>query len=563
MATSKPSCGACDRQNITKSPIVWCTDCDEGLCSECQKHHRVSKPSQNHNTLPITEFHELPKDVQQITQNCDKHNEKYTIYCKKHKCPCCGNCVVEDHIDCRDFSRLTDIIDKTKTSEALIEIEQSLADLAENIQRIRHNRENNLKTLSEKKSYIEKEIKETRVTINNHLDKMQDAVLKTLNTSEEKERREISLSLTLLDGKGAEISEYQKKIVKIKQHATDLQTFLSLKQLENKVSCENEFLQSLVDTDSLKESVLSYNVHNFIHKFLTDIRKFGDITIEKKSCDVILTRRKDKQAQMLVPHVSNRSVKHINLKLYKTVNTINYNASGCCMLPDGNMAFTYYGSSKLNIFSTDGSHDFCMWLRTNAFDIAYISEDNTLAVTSGESKRKCLTIIDIQNKLLKEDIAVTNYCYGIAVKDTQLICSASGKGIQLIDPYNNSTREIVRDTLPKFCYVTRFGDKIYHTNSTTNSITCYDLHGSVQWTFKNVSVLNGARGITVDNVGNVYVAGTTSNNVVVISADGQQHKEILTASDGLSGPNALDYCKSTDMLLVANCRNSAMLFAFV
>lgn len=97
MATSIPLCGSCDLQHITKPSIVWCTDCEEGLCSECQKHHSVSKPSRNHSTLPINEYQELPSDVQQITQNCDKHDEKYTVYCKTHECPCCGSCVVESH----------------------------------------------------------------------------------------------------------------------------------------------------------------------------------------------------------------------------------------------------------------------------------------------------------------------------------------------------------------------------------------------------------------------------------------------------------------------------------
>ncbi|CAG2249113.1 unnamed protein product [Mytilus edulis] len=162
--------------------------------------------------MPITEYQELPSDVKKITENCDKHNEKYTIYCRKHECPCCGGCVVEDHIDCRHFFRLTNIIDKAKTSESLNEIEQSLSEMAENIERIRQNRENNIKTISEKKQHIEKEIKETREKINNHLDKIQDAIIETLNKVVEKEKDQIRQLLALLDGKRAEISEHQKNM---------------------------------------------------------------------------------------------------------------------------------------------------------------------------------------------------------------------------------------------------------------------------------------------------------------------------------------------------------------
>jgi DNA-binding beta-propeller fold protein YncE len=50
----------------------------------------------------------------------------------------------------------------------------------------------------------------------------------------------------------------------------------------------------------------------------------------------------------------------------------------------------------------------------------------------------------------------------------------------------------------------------------------------------------GPRGISVDNDGNVYVVGGGSNNVVVISPDGQRHRQILSAGDGLVNPRVLD-----------------------
>jgi hypothetical protein len=58
--------------------------------------------------------------------------------------------------------------------------------------------------------------------------------------------------------------------------------------------------------------------------------------------------------------------------------------------------------------------------------------------------------------------------------------------------------------------------------------------------------------ISVDNDGNVYVVGRMSNNVVVISPDGQRHRHILSPKDGLVSPTVLDYDKSTNRLLAVN-----------
>jgi DNA-binding beta-propeller fold protein YncE len=70
----------------------------------------------------------------------------------------------------------------------------------------------------------------------------------------------------------------------------------------------------------------------------------------------------------------------------------------------------------------------------------------------------------------------------------------------------------------------------------------------------------GPVGISVDNDGNVYAAGFKSNNVVVISPDGQRHRQLLSSKDGLRNPRVLDYDKSTNMLLVVNERKSGFLF---
>ncbi|CAC5388356.1 PML [Mytilus coruscus] len=557
MALSTPMCGVCDLRSITEPSIIWCFECDGGLCSECKEHHSLSKGTQKHCTVPIHEYQKKPFDIVKITQTCAKHNEKYTIYCKMHERLCCGSCIVENHMECRDYDKLADVIQNTKFSNAFYEMEQSLVELSDNIQIIRNDRENNMKRLSKKKMQIQHDIKQTRIAINNHLDIIQDDIMKKLNATEVKESKLISKLLRLLKENESEIIEYRKNIENIKQHATDLQTFISMKELEKKVSSRDKFLQSVIDSENFKDCELSYNVNAAMQDLPNYIKNLGEVTITTKPCDLVLTRRKDKQAQIVLPH---KSVENINLKLHKTINTVGVYIRGCCMLPDGKMAFSYYFDRAVRVLNFNGTEDFAVITPTSAFDVAYISHDDTLAVTSGNSSTKCITIIDIQSKQIKKTIPVDADYFGVEVKDKKLICSEAGKGIQLINPHNNSTTDIVRDEIPGYCYVAIFGDKMYHTNNQLNTVTCYDLQGKVKWKFKNESVLRCPCGVSVDNHGNVYVVGNSSNNVVVISADGQRHKEILTASEGLSLPCSLDYNRITNQLLVANLLDKPMIF---
>jgi DNA-binding beta-propeller fold protein YncE len=109
-------------------------------------------------------------------------------------------------------------------------------------------------------------------------------------------------------------------------------------------------------------------------------------------------------------------------------------------------------------------------------------------------------------------------------------------------------------------YVATFGDKLYYTSWNTHTVTCCDLHGTTQWEFNDERVLRCPLGISVGNDGNVYVVGFHSQNVVVISPDGQRHRQLLSDKDGLVNPRLLDFDKSTNRLLVVNVSESAFLF---
>ncbi|CAG2249941.1 unnamed protein product [Mytilus edulis] len=76
------------------------------------------------------------------------------------------------------------------------------------------------------------------------------------------------------------------------------------------------------------------------------------------------------------------------------------------MLPDGKWRFLHNSRTVVRVFNLNGTKDFEVNTGTHAFDVAYISHDNTFAVTSGESNAKCITIIDIQSKTNQEKIPV-------------------------------------------------------------------------------------------------------------------------------------------------------------
>lgn len=105
-----------------------------------------------------------------------------------------------------------------------------------------------------------------------------------------------------------------------------------------------------------------------------------------------------------------------------------------------------------------------MKLPCNALDTAYNVDDNTLAVTTVFSYKRCIIIIDMEKKQIKKAITLDSNSYGVALKDSRLIYSGD-RGIRMINPYDDSISDIIRDERSLDCYIATFGNKIYHTNN--------------------------------------------------------------------------------------------------
>jgi len=198
------------------------------------------------------------------------------------------------------------------------------------------------------------------------------------------------------------------------------------------------------------------------------------------------------------------------------------------------------------------------------YDTVYIKDTNSIGVSSGWGDNRRIAIIDIESKKVMTTISMDTDIIGMAVRGRTIYYSAFDKGLKMLNLSDKSVSDIINSNKSNVYHVATSGDKLYYTDYNTcrytDTVRCCDLHGTTQWEFKDERVLRGSNGISVDNDGKVYVVGCHSNNVVVISPDGQRHRQLLSSKDGLSYPRVLDYDKSTNRLLVVNQSSTAFLF---
>jgi ferritin len=338
-------------RHITKSSAVWCSECDEGFCTDCKEYHSLAKATRDHVTITIAEYQKLPAFIVGISPLCDEHREKYHSYCKEHEnvCTC--------HKNCKDIVPLEDVVDNVKNSSSLQEMEHLLDDLTKSIKIIIASGQDNLDMLNETKAGIEKEIKQTRLAINGYLDKLEKELIAKLQEACDSAKGQIIELVATLAENEKEILECQDNLQNIKTHATDLQTFLGLQHIEHEIIKNERFVQSLIDHQKVAKTTLHCKINQTLQTLTTDVHCFGEVTTSITPCDITLVRRKDKQAQMIVAGVPARSISNICLQLKHQLTTGGIDITSCSILTGGKMAFIDYNPAFLLMLNVDGSQE--------------------------------------------------------------------------------------------------------------------------------------------------------------------------------------------------------------
>lgn len=563
MASAAHICSICDLRHVTKPSEAWCSECDEGFCSGCVEHHSLAKATRHHKTMTIADYHKLPADVLQIPRSCTKHDEKFLLYCTDHEMPCCGKCINEGHKGCNEVINLDDVIKNAKTSSSFHEIEETLAEIVENIQKLRKFHGDSLSRISENRIEIEKKIQEIRLKVNNHLDQIQRKLMQDMNIAEVKERAHILETIHVLKEKEDYITVFKEKIDSVKQYASDLQTFLTMKDIEKDIIQENNFCQSFTQDDTIAFNVIDCNINEQIRTIMTNMKRFGEIVVKTRSYNILLSRKKKRQAQMLTPIDQQRTLNNLKVQLQNTINIDAKDVRGCCLLPDGRVVILCFLKKKVTFIKHNGSTDFEMVFPSVA-SLAYIKSANIIAIACNANE-KCIRFIDIEDMREKKSVSVRydSAIYGIVESNGSLIISVTGSGLKTMNLKDESITDVVSDKIPSFTYVDTYQNKLYFTNFIKGTVTCCDLLGRIQWKFEDKNILKTPFGISLDNDGNVFVVGGDSCNIVVITPDGQHCRELLSAKDGLLMPQVLHVERTSNTLLVANSKNKVFIYKLI
>ena len=533
-------CVPCENEGIVKEAKQYCGVCSEFLCDACVRHHRK---------LTLTKCHKIVQahivsvsSLRRLSINCGCNNNKETeYYCENHSDVICSPCKDVKHHKCRTIpiqqkcsgyksSKIDAILAKAKS-------------LKEKYDRLKQNCSKNKKELVRSKDVCQKEIKAFRKELNDFLDTLEQKMLTELEKREEENRKKIDQQITTLSNALQMLDTENMMLGKAKVDGRNQVMFAAEVQAAKTIrDCESR----LADLEKeVAEVRLSFEKNKKLADLQADVKSLGAIDKETKKVE------QDDKIVLLGKHVQSHI--EVDAKLDDDDDDDDPWITGCAVIPNGNIVICDRNNDRLKLFANS-------WVRQESLTIldiwrVSVVDPNTVIVTV-EGQKKLQYVQILPQLQLGRTIQLDSKCYGVCVSgdDIYVTCKTSnGSEIRVFSLDGTLKRRVPTDknSSPYEITLSPSGEKIFYTDSKTESVTCMTVDGRIVYQYRDDN-LKCATGMYCDSEDNLFVCDFESDNVQAISADGKSCGTLLISSDGLVRPSYIAY-RSSDNELIIGC----------
>ncbi|XP_069122453.1 probable E3 ubiquitin-protein ligase MID2 [Argopecten irradians] len=513
----------------------WCKTNKCLFCVSCKLNHHdiIHTNCDAIDIITSTDF--LPR-TETNSKRCDKHKKKITYYCVDHNSFGCSKCVTTGHRKCEEVATTEDYcetLDKgaklvertTYMKEAADSLESLVKNLHKYLQSIADDKESALQSIDDMEERFIQRMREMKKEITDDLIakyKEESGHLKT--ASQKCERLKVAMQNTMESTVTArQKNDYMGTILLYQRGQTELDSWKDLVK-------EMRMMSSSV---CLKHDA----------EFDGTSMNFGKIIVQKQQIqftDVPGLTKPLSECEL-------KEVRKMNIKMDSDQSDCS--AHGIVITPDGSIVVGDINNQNLKLINTDGDVVDELKVDRKPWDLCLV-DNTTVAAAIGNGVH--VVTVTPSKLTLSNVINIGKQCHGITYRNGEFIVS-SGKEVyrvtkdgktQILHKGPNTIYTLSQDHRDGTLFIPYYN----HTPGSTavGSLSTDNLHKDVL----KVGVVRNAYGVDVDGEGNVYVCGWGSNNVVQMSGDGTNVRELLTTADGINKPEAISVCG--DKVVVTN-----------
>ncbi|CAG2255324.1 unnamed protein product [Mytilus edulis] len=270
------------------------------------------------------------------------------------------------------------------------ECDEALCSACDDLHSHKQRKRSNLKHIDEKTTTYQKEIADRRKQINCHLDALELEMNKNLRDKQQEVKTTVEGFISIIDSKVKNVEKAIDNINQMKSHATDLQIFLALREIEKDVERELSYIKDLKTKPEFKTFDIQLQVSNGLKLLKKNVEVWGEISVNSFDSILCTDITTEKQAQIILPGKSREYVSDINSITLKENNSFkveseNIKLTGCEILPDGEILLVNQTDNTILMYNKSGSCFKEFKLPWTPYDITCIDK-NIIAISSQKEK---------------------------------------------------------------------------------------------------------------------------------------------------------------------------------
>lgn len=527
VSPSDTTCGPCEilGEHGIKADS-WCVECEDSVCEKCVQRHKMFKALLSHQILPISNngtdiFKDLEK-IQNYFEICEKHEDRTIEHvCNDHQKGCCSVCIIKEHKHCREFSTIAEAAD-TGSDEIKLNLVREFEQLLSKVDKIILKVKQNIADIDEKMDTYSEKIRNMIEEMVSQLKSLEDKYINQLAEISKNVRKNLEESLSSYEHRRMYIAHWFETV------STDTRK-LTREELVMKCLKTNEVLKAV---DSLPLIQLSIGLSAQMSNGKEKIESLGTLFCAKTTEN----------------NVNFNNIQHAEITEITEFDIKHSRVFGGGFLPNGQLLLCDNSLEKCIVYGDDGSIVQEVPLPGAPWD-AFFESDGRILITI--PNKNTIVVLQRNTLAIEKTLPLSCECRGIAKWQDKYLIGTRGK----IEEYSTDLAYLTSRSLNITDDIAVDNDGcIVYGNYNNSTIIKEDINHEVIFTYKHKKLVNTC-GVAFDNHGFIFVNGRQSNNIHILSADGNLLKII-----DINEPQCIKFEKNSRRMFVVNSKGIVKIF---
>ena len=361
-------CNICEQADLSVPAKHFCVSCEQYLCGECKIHHSRVKATKSHQVIGTDEIPTLTSltlgSEAMETPVCTEHERPFEYFCVRHMAILCITCKLLGHKACGRVIELEKAACDVFSEGHSRNILKSMEELIDSFSKCKDTAQSNRDGLYKSKQSEMDKVKQTRITIDNHLDKIEAAAYKDIHSAFTRELNQVDDKLHVCD---VSIFQLKKRISKL-ERAMELgdkeSEFVTINNVTKEINRQCTLLKDT--TEDTCDIDFTFIVSDSIGKITQLLPSLGTVFVTPSPAS-----QSDPGTVLIYTG---------ELKPRTATDTKDPEISSYEKLPDGRQLITDCNNNKLKLY--DPNNQFLSELTLPDMPVSVVSLSDTKAVVS-------------------------------------------------------------------------------------------------------------------------------------------------------------------------------------